>query len=339
MLGSSLTNSEMLGKLSYIFAIITLPMLIGYVTRRGLLKSDPAREQLCRHWSRLLKLTCIAAFVPPIATTAMLKQPLSGTSVMVLPWLGAGFLLTGALLGRLYIALRRLPPRQAGAFLGCAAMTNILSFGGLICFAMWGNDGLQQVYVLKLLEHLLYFGLFYPWCSTFSPDLAPGRVSLIASFRKHPVTLVPIAAVIAGVSWNFIYYHGPSAPLGPPAWTMSINRYLVPCQVGLLTFAVGLTLAPSLIGRYLPECLAAAGIKFLILPTLTGTIAYGCMSAGWISPLAVRVAVVISSMPVAFNALIPPSLYDLDEDLANSCWIFTSALLVIVVPLLYLGLT
>jgi predicted permease len=82
-----------------------------------------------------------------------------------------------------------------------------------------------------------------------------------------------------------------------------------------------------------------AGIKFLILPTLTGTIAYGCMRAGWISPLAVRVAVVVSSMPVAFNALIPPSLYNLDEDLANSCWIFTSALLIVVVPLLYLGLT
>jgi predicted permease len=41
-------------------------------------------------------------------------------------------------------------------------------------------------------------------------------------------------------------------------------------------------------------------------------------------------------MPVAFNALIPPSIYDLDLDLANSCWFFTTAALVIVLPMLLL---
>jgi predicted permease len=39
-------------------------------------------------------------------------------------------------------------------------------------------------------------------------------------------------------------------------------------------------------------------------------------------------------MPVAFNALIPPSIYNLDLDLANSCWFFTTASLVVVLPLL-----
>jgi predicted permease len=36
---------------------------------------------------------------------------------------------------------------------------------------------------------------------------------------------------------------------------------------------------------------------------------------------------------VAFNALIPPSLYDLDLDLANSCWFVTTFLLTLVLPL------
>jgi hypothetical protein len=43
---------------------------------------------------------------------------------------------------------------------------------------------------------------------------------------------------------------------------------------------------------------------------------------------------ILSSMPVAFNALIPPSIYDLDLDLANSCLLITMALLVIVLPVL-----
>jgi predicted permease len=37
-------------------------------------------------------------------------------------------------------------------------------------------------------------------------------------------------------------------------------------------------------------------------------------------------------MPVAFTALIPPSIYDLDIDLANSCWFITTSLLMAVLP-------
>ena len=39
-------------------------------------------------------------------------------------------------------------------------------------------------------------------------------------------------------------------------------------------------------------------------------------------------------MSLSFNALIPPSIYDLDLDLANSCWFVTTALLAIVLPVL-----
>ena len=51
--------------------------------------------------------------------------------------------------------------------------------------------------------------------------------------------------------------------------------------------------------------------------------------------LLLKVVMILSSMPVAFMALIPPSLYDLDIDLANSCWLFTTTMLVIVLPVLY----
>jgi len=48
--------------------------------------------------------------------------------------------------------------------------------------------------------------------------------------------------------------------------------------------------------------------------------------------LPLKVVMLLSSMPVAFIALIPPSIYDLDLDLANSCWFFTTALLIFVLP-------
>jgi predicted permease len=43
---------------------------------------------------------------------------------------------------------------------------------------------------------------------------------------------------------------------------------------------------------------------------------------------------ILSSMPVAFIALIPPSIYDLDLDCANSCWLISTIFLIVELPLL-----
>jgi predicted permease len=87
---------------------------------------------------------------------------------------------------------------------------------------------------------------------------------------------------------------------------------------------------------YLRECVAVSAIKFLIVPvilTLTAfLLGYGKIEEG----LPLKVVMILSSMPVAFTALVPPSLYDLDVDLANSCWLFSTSLLVVVLPVLYI---
>jgi predicted permease len=46
------------------------------------------------------------------------------------------------------------------------------------------------------------------------------------------------------------------------------------------------------------------------------------------------VVIILSSMPVAFSALIPPSIYDLDLGRANACWFFTTSALIVVLPVL-----
>lgn len=326
--------SELTSKVGYIVAVIGLPMAAGYLLRRWLLWRTDG-EQTSRRWSRRLKFICVTSFVPPIAVTAMIRRPLAGTEVVCMAGLGVFCLLAGALIGRIYIAARSMPIRRAGAFLGCTAMANLVAFGGLVTFIFWGNAGLQHLFLFKLLEHVLYFGVFYPWCSTFSPDLKPTRFAVIASFRNHPVTLIPITAVVAGLICNFALYKIGEPATGPPTWTLRVNVVLVPIQVGLLTFAVGLALRPSRVAHDWPECLAASLIKFVIRPAISAAGAFVCLQLGWINDLAFCVVVLLSAMPVAFNALIPPTLYHLDEDLANSCWIVTTALMIVVVPVLY----
>lgn len=332
------TLPPLIDKALYVLCVIGLPMAAGYAVRRGVLRRAPGAEASCSRVSRRLKLVCIGVLVPPIAVSAMIRAPLAGANMVAMAALGIWCLLVGALLGRLYVSARRLPAAQGGALLGCAAMCNVVSFGGLVVFAFWGNRGLQQLYLFKIFEHVVYFGVFYPWCAAFAADRSRGGTGMLGTFRRHPITLVPIAAVAVGLTWNLLRFGGPDPPAGPPPWTQHLNPVLVPLHVAMLTFAVGLTLSPSRVGRHATECLAVSVIGFLARPLLTALAAWPCLAMGWINDLGLRVAVAVAAMPVAFNALIPPALFGLDEDLANSCWIVTTAAMVVVVPLLYLVL-
>ena len=50
---------------------------------------------------------------------------------------------------------------------------------------------------------------------------------------------------------------------------------------------------------------------------------------------ALRVVFVLAAMPPAFYSLIPPQIYKLDGDLANSCWLFNSGVFLLLLPGLY----
>ena len=89
-------------------------------------------------------------------------------------------------------------------------------------------------------------------------------------------------------------------------------------------------------GDYVRECAAIAGIKFVILPVTACLVGYfigfGSMHAG----MPLKVVLILSSAPVAFTALIPPSIYDLDLDLSNACWLTSTLALFGVLPIVYL---
>lgn len=76
------------------------------------------------------------------------------------------------------------------------------------------------------------------------------------------------------------------------------------------------------------------GVQILVVPVMVSALAYMIGFGRIDDGLPLKLAIILSSMPVAFNALIPPSIYKLDLDLANSCWFFTTASLIVVLPML-----
>ncbi len=82
-----------------------------------------------------------------------------------------------------------------------------------------------------------------------------------------------------------------------PAPLANLVAVVVPVTTVLLGLSIGITLRFSRIGGYRREVL-----------------------------------VVLSFMPVAFSALVPPSIYGFDLDLANSAWVITTCGMVVVIP-------
>ena len=72
---------------------------------------------------------------------------------------------------------------------------------------------------------------------------------------------------------------------------------------------------------------------FILVPVCATSLAWAIGFGNIENALPLKVVIILSSMPVAFNALIPPSIYDLDLDLANSCWFVTMVLLVVILSL------
>ena len=115
-----------------------------------------------------------------------------------------------------------------------------------------------------------------------------------------------------------------------------INSTLIPITSVLLVSTVGYSMKFGKLRIYLKECFVVSAVKFLITPAVIILAAVIIGLPTLENSLVFQVVIVLSFMPTAFNALIPPQIYGLDKDLANSAWLFTTGMQVVIVPILSL---
>jgi predicted permease len=218
-------------------------------------------------------------------------------------------------------------PRQTGALIPCGAFTNIGAIGTLICYIYLGEKGFALVTIYKLFEELIYYSVGFPVAKYFSAmdakqDSTGHRLKALIS---DPFILVALSSIILGGLLNL-------SSLPRPDVFGTINALFIPLGTGLLLVSIGLAMRFKSVRHHLKACTLVSLIKFAIVPLCATTaawfIGYGHIDGG----LPLKVVMILSSMPVAFAALIPPSIYDLDLDLANACWFFTTSALIVLLP-------
>jgi hypothetical protein len=317
-----------ISRLLFSFVIILSGLLAGYAVQmlasRGLIRLPVSTDSLRKGLQRTALL-----FVNPVAIVgATWIVSIREAALAALPFVGLFAIVTGGFLALGAARLLHLPPKKTGALFCCGSFTNIGSIGALVCYVFLGEPGFALVPIYKIFEELSYYSTGFPIAKYYSGStVAEGRWDRVKGLMKDPLVLVSVSSLLLGGALN-------ASGIERPAIYGAVNAVFIPLGVFMLLISVGLALRFRKVGGYLREAAAVATIKFAAVPILATTLAWGLGFGRIDGGLPLKVVLILSAMPVAFNALIPPSIYDLDLDLANSCWFVTTVLLVIVLPAL-----
>jgi predicted permease len=320
-------------KFFFTFGLIVSGLLIGYgiqtLVRRSVLDLPlPFLDRLRRFLVKLVLL-----FINPITIVgAIWTIRMNDGRLAAYPVLEVFAILLGGFLALWASKILKLERRKAGAMFACGFFTNTLSIGGLVCFVFLGEMGFALVAFYRIFEEFMYYGVGFPMAKLYSTDTQE-KETWQDKLKRLGTDIFVLVSLISPFTGGLLNLSG----LRRPEFYQMINSVLIPLGTLAFLISIGLAMRIRTIQNYLKECVAVSAVKFLIVPivlTLTAfLLGYGKIENG----LPLKVVMILSSMPVAFTALVPPSLYDLDIDLANSCWLFSTSLLVVILPILYVA--
>ena len=320
-------------KLLFTLAVIASGLSLGYTVQRlfhaGRLRLPLSLADLRRILQKVGLLGCM--YFSFMATVWGIR--VESLRIMVLPALGAFILLLGGAMAVLLARAWGLNRKQTGSYFACGSFSNIGSIGALVVFVFLGEEGFAYVPLYKLFEEIVYFAIGFPVAKGFS--LAPGadRAESVAVRLKAILGDVFVAAafvsIAAGGALNL-------AGVERPEVLRVLSTAMVPLGTFLLLVSIGLSMKFSGIAGYRRECAALMGVKFLALPAAAWLVAWLCGLGTVHEGLPLKVVLILASMPVGFTSLIPPSIYELDLNLSNACWLTSTLSLVAVLPVVYL---
>ena len=316
-----------ISKLIYSFSLILLGLLVGYTIQKfpdRLLTRLPMSIEALRKW---LQRTALL-FVNPVAILgAIWIVRIHDISLVALPFTCIFAIVAGgvwALMASWILGMvQRKPARCSAAAPSQTPVPSVRSCAS----SFWGNRDLP-LSQYQLLEEFSYFSIGFPVARHYSGSTAAtdeGTWRRIMRLAREPLIIVSLSSIVFGGILN-------ASGLQRPAFYEVVNAVFIPLGTVMLLISIGLAFRFRKVRDYLKEGINIAAIKFIMVPVMASFLAwvigFGSINGG----LPLKVVIILSSMPVAFTALIPPSIYDLDIDLANSCWFITTALLVVVMP-------
>ena len=311
--------------LGYIFFGLVCGYILQQLVEGRIIQIPISLERL----RKLLQKIGLLFFVPVSFIGALWITKMDNIKIIALPFLGVFALLLGGILGFVSAKLLKLNRKDTGSMFICGSFTNIGSIGGLLCYMFLGEKGFAFFPIYKLFEQVIYYAVGFPIAKNFSNEIVK-KENILLQLKKVFTDIFVLVTLTSITIGTFLNISG----IERPEFYKTINAVFIPGGTVTLLISIGLAIKFKKVKNYIKECIAISMIKFILMPIIISSIAillgYGIFAGG----LPLKVAIILSSMPVAFTAMVPVSLYDLNLDLANSCWLVTTMGLFIVVPLL-----
>lgn len=316
--------------LVFTFAVILASLCAGYgvqvAHRRGALLVGRDLLALRRRMQ-----SCALFFCMPLsAMLSLWGLPSLAPIYALFPLLGLLTWVTGSLSGLAVAKVLGLNRAQSGSVFCCASLSNIAGIGGLVCVLFLGEQSIALVALYRMCEEFYYFGIVYPVARSFGEQHSP--VNIVVALRRlarDKVIMLILLSLSLGLSLNLL---GIPRPAGGGHLAAGIMIF----ATMLFLSAIGMSLRISRMGLYTRQWIGVSCCKFVCVPLCVGTVAWLCGLGAVENALPLKVVLILSAMPVAMNALVPPTLFGLDVDLANTCWLGTTAALVVVLPVIML---
>lgn len=320
-----------MGEFIYSIGLIMLGLLSGQILKLSVEKrlihpSIPVDKHI-----KGLQNIILLGLNPLINMGAFWIVKIVDLKLIMVPVLAIAALTLGGALGLVVSKILALEKGKTGSMYVTSSFSNIGSFGGLICFVFFGEISYAFVSMYKLFEEFYYYTVGFPIAKFYgkSGDHGQNNKSKVLALILDPYIAAAFLSIIIGLSLNLI-------GVTRPAFYSTLNSILIPLTSFLLVTTVGFKMRVTAVRAYLKECLSVAMIKFILVPIIITSIAYFLGVGELNDGMVLKVILILTAMPPAFTALIPPQLYDLDIDLANSIWLFNTAALVVVIPILYI---
>lgn len=316
-----------MNRLLLTLTIIFVSLFVGYGIRQWVsLGCAPFSETALLRVRIIIQKVAMFGLIPISAMLSLWGLPSPDPRLLSLPVLGLASWAAGGALALLFAYFMRLPPAKTGSLYCCGTFTNIGAVGTLTAVMYFGEQAIAIASLYRLCEEMFYFSVALPVARRFGEKERQGSVR---RFRLDPVLLAIVAALALGLALNLAGVPRPAA-----FGTVSSAAMLAGTVCFLLSIGMGLRILRMTC--YAKESAAVSLIKFILVPVLITSAAMLAGLGSVESGMPLKVVAILSAMPVAMNALIPPSLFNLDLDLANACWVFTTLELIVVLPIIVL---
>jgi predicted permease len=318
-----------MNRLLFVLSISFGSIAVGYLIQRVVRSRAPGADQALLPPSRRLKIISFFVLNPIATVSTFWGMNMPDSRVFGVPLVGLASVLIGMAGAMMAIRILKLPPFRAGSVFTCGTFSNIITIGGLVAYTLFREPGYAMVQFFNLAAFPAYYLLGYP----ISGNIGLGRKPVFkvsgASFKENPYLILPLAAT--GVGFGLRY-----ANVTRPEFFSGVVGFIVPCVAATLGIAIGLTLSFTSVRSYLKEISIILVIRHLLVPVLVIPAAV-LLGLGEVADgLPLKVTIILACMPVGFSALVPPAIYGFDLNLANSAWIVSTALLVVIIPILFL---